>query len=55
MFYESIRTRPAFAKITGWRENAGERRIMSSEDDLVQSARWGLGAAAVLGKGSFQH
>jgi len=49
VFYESIRTRPAFAKITGWKENTGERRIMSSEDDLVQNARWGLGAAAVLG------
>ena len=50
VFYESIRARPAFVKITGWREQAGERSVRTQEDDLVQNARWGLGAAAVLGK-----
>ena len=52
VFYESIRARPAFVKITGWREQVGERRVGRQEDDLVQNARWGLGAAAVLGKSS---
>ena len=50
VFYETIRARPAFVKITGWREQAGERSVRTQEDDLVQNARWGLGAAAVLGK-----
>ena len=27
-----------------------ERSVRRQEDDLVQNARWGLGAAAVLGK-----
>ena len=50
VFYQSIKTRTAFSKITGWREQAGERRIVSSQDVLVDNARWGLGAAAVLGR-----
>jgi len=49
VFYQAIIARPAFIHHTQWQEKVGERKIVTSEDEFVQNARWGLGAAALLG------
>jgi len=49
VFYQTIRTRPAFLKVTRWREETGTRKVRSEADQVADSAKLGLGAAAVLG------
>ena len=50
VFYQSISTRPAFIHHTKVQEKVGERRIISKQEEFTENARWGLGAAALLGK-----
>jgi len=49
VFYQSISTRPAFIHHTKVQEEVGERRIISKQEEFTENARWGLGAAALLG------
>jgi len=49
VFYETIRARQAFEKVTQWRDRTEERQILSEEDKVAANAKWGLGAAAVIG------
>ena len=49
VFYQAISARPVFMKHTQSRERMGERRVMGSQEELAQNAKWGLGAAALIG------
>jgi len=49
VFYKNIRNRPAFVSITRWKEETGTRRVKCESDQIADSAKLGIGAAAVLG------
>jgi len=49
VFYQGIRERPSFLKITRWKRETGNRTIKSETDALADNAKMGIGAAAVLG------
>lgn len=49
VFYTTIKSRPAFMRVTRWKEETGTRKVKSETDQLADSAKMGLGAAAVLG------
>ena len=50
VFYQTIRSRPAFRKVLQWKENEGkERKILSDQDKAIENAKWGVGIAALLG------
>jgi len=49
VYYRGIRTRPAFLRVTRWREETGVRVVKSEADKVADSAKLGIGAAAVVG------
>lgn len=50
VFYQRIRNRPAFARVTKWKENDGqELKLKQPEDAIVDQAKVGLGVGLVLG------
>jgi len=51
VFYQSVKTRPSFVRVTDWKNRISEeRRVLSEEDKILENAKWGVGIAAVLGK-----
>jgi len=50
VFYQSVKTRPSFVRVTDWKNRISEeRRVLSEEDKILENAKWGVGIAAVLG------
>lgn len=50
VFYQSVKTRQSFERVTQWKNHISEeRRVLSEEDKIVENAKWGVGIAAILG------